>query len=101
MKKYLWLVALVLASSLAVPVAADPAHAQQDQAFVHQLVQSISPAPATMSSPVLAESSSPFAPPAVYCSGFYCYTDTDCWTHCIGGEGASFCNRALHNCVPY
>jgi hypothetical protein len=100
MKKYLWLVVLVLASSFAGSVAADTAHVQQDQAFLHQLVQSISPVQVPMS-PVLADSPAPFAPPAVYCSGFYCNTDTDCWTHCIGGEGASYCNRALHDCYPY
>ncbi len=100
MKKCLWLVALVLASSFAGPVAADNSHARQDQAFLQQLAQSIPQAPAALS-PVLAESPSPFAPPAVYCSGFTCNTDLDCWAHCIGGDGASFCNRALHNCVPY
>lgn len=97
MKKYLCLVALVLATLTAATVSADGSPTPQDQAFVQGLAQQAK-AP---ESPVLAEDCPAPQAANVYCQGVYCTQDNDCWTYCIGGVGASYCNRGLHNCVPY
>jgi hypothetical protein len=97
MRKYLWLVALIAASLSAATVAADGSPTQQDLAFVQELAQQAK-AP---ESPVLADDCPAPLAANVYCQGVYCNIDQDCWAYCIGGVGASYCNRGLHNCVPY
>jgi len=98
MKKSLWMAGMILCTLFAATVveAADsPQAAPQDQVFVQQLAQQAE-APA---SPALGDC--PTAIAAVYCPGVYCTQDADCWDHCIGGVGASYCNRFQHQCYPY
>ena len=99
MKKYLWVLALalVISSLSAGSLAADSSHAQQDQAFLGELSQSISPA-----APVLtAAPPAVLAPPAAGCVNLGCAKDSDCWPYC-GGEGSSYCSHNfIRKCVPY
>jgi hypothetical protein len=69
----------------------------QDQAFVQQLAQQ-NEAPVL---PAEGDCATATAINAVYCPGVYCTQDGDCWDHCIGGVGSSYCNRFQHQCYPY
>ena len=100
MKKSLWMAGLVLSTFFAARAAqaADIPQIQQDpqdQAFVEQLAQQTQ----TPEAPAVGDC--PTAIAAVYCPGVYCTQDGDCWDHCIGGVGASYCNRFQHQCYPY
>lgn len=94
MKKYPWVLALLLSSLFVGSVAADSSHAQQDQAFLQQLSQQAQ-APA---SPVPGEAPV-FAAVHGSCIRLNCRVDSDCWPYC-GGPDAVFCN-SLHFCNPY
>ena len=99
MKKSLWVV-LIFTSLSAATAAADGSSSstqQDDQAFVQELAQQAKAPEA----PVLADDCPVPLAANVYCQGVYCNIDQDCWAYCIGGVGASYCNRGLHNCVPY
>jgi hypothetical protein len=102
MKKSLWMAGLIL-STFFVATAAQAADSPQlpqdlqDQAFVQQLAQqNEAPAP-----PAEGDCPTATAIAAVYCPGVYCTQDGDCWDHCIGGVGSSYCNRFQHQCYPY
>jgi len=101
MKKYLWVLvlALVVSSLSAGRLAADPARAQQDHAFLTSLAQPAAPAPV---SPILAaDPPEILAPPAAGCVNLGCSKDSDCWPYC-GGEGSSYCSHNfIRTCVPY
>lgn len=98
MKKSLWMAGMIFSTLFAVTVveAADSPQTPRDQVFVQQLAQQAE-APA---SPALDVCPTPVAT-ATYCPGVYCIQDSDCWDHCIGGVGASYCNRLQHACYPY
>jgi hypothetical protein len=92
MKKHLWVVvALILLFSFAGIVAADSSHVQQDQAFLHALVQ---PAQ-TPGTEAATEVPPPFTPPSL-CSGASCKTDFNCYAIC-GGFGSSYCESGRCN----
>jgi hypothetical protein len=98
MKKYLWVVALVLSSLVASSLFAgtvptDSTRAQQDQAFLNTLAGQ---AKAPMS-PVLVKTPLPVLE-VIRCPDAYCRIDTDCDVACYN---SGFCNRALNRCVPY
>jgi hypothetical protein len=94
MKKYLWVMALVLSSLVAGTVAADSSRAQQDQAFLNELAR---PATAPVS-PV--EVKTPLLPAlgVIRCQDTYCQVDANCNVSCYN---SGFCNRGTNRCVPY
>lgn len=101
MRKSLWAIALLFVSLTAANVssaAADDSGALQDQVFVQALAQQEqAQAP---EAPALGNCQEPVAA-AVFCSGIQCFQDSDCWTWCPGGVGASYCNRGTRACWPY
>jgi hypothetical protein len=92
MKKYLWVVTLVLLSSFAGIAAADSSHVQQDQAFLHELAQQAQ-TPGTVA---MAEVPLPLAPLSL-CNQTFCNKDSDCYAAC-GGIGSGYCDRGVHRC---
>jgi hypothetical protein len=93
MKKYLWVVALVVLSSLfAGSVAADSSHAQQDQAFLQQLAQPAKAPMTVFASP--EQEQPPVAAPAL-CNQVSCTANFQCQTPCPGG---GYCDRFLKKC---
>jgi hypothetical protein len=98
MKKYLWVVALVLSSLVASSlfagtVPADSSRAHQDQAFLNQLAgQTKAPM-----SPVLVKAPLPVLS-VIRCQDTYCQIDANCNVSCYN---SGYCNKGLNRCVPY
>lgn len=92
MKKYLWVVALVLSSLFAGSVAADSSHAQQDQAFLQELAQQ---AKLPMSVAVAPEQDQLPLPTLALCNQVSCTANYQCQTPCPGG---GYCDRFTKKC---
>ncbi len=101
MKKYVWVVALVLVSTFAATAAADvTSQTRQDQAFVASLAQpSAQPA---KSQACLATTVTAPVTTAATCINLACETDFNCET-CPGGLSAWYCATVGldKKCVPY
>jgi len=92
MKKYLWVMALVVLSSwFAGSVAADSSHAQQDQAFLQQLAQPAAPMPVFVSP---EQEQPPIAAPAL-CNQVSCTANFQCQTPC---PGCGYCDPSTRRC---
>jgi hypothetical protein len=102
MKKYVWVVALVLVSTFAATAAADvTAQTRQDQAFVASLAQ---PSAQPVKSQACLASAATIAAvtPAATCINLACDTDFNCES-CPGGLSAWYCATVgvYKKCVPY
>jgi hypothetical protein len=93
MKKYLWVVALVISSLFAGSVAADSSHAQQDQAFLKELAQQVK-VPMLPMSVAPEQDHLPLPSPAL-CNQVSCTANFQCQAPCPGG---GYCDRFLKKC---